>query len=372
MAQVDVRALANNLAEVRRLIGGGVAVLAVVKADAYGHGAKIVARVLSGAGVAHFGVATVGEGIELRRAGIAGDILVLGGVWEEELAGLLQEGLTPVLTDLRLVEALAQRAKQAGRVASVHLKIDTGMTRLGIAPEEAAQAAHLIKRHPSLFLEGVLTHFCDAENVATPATAKQLETFRGTLQAVLQVLPNVKWIHAANSAGVLSRPDAHFNMVRPGLMLYGVPPSPQLADAARLLPVMRLITRIARVRRVPPGTPVGYGSTFVTSRETLIATLAVGYADGYSRALSNRGWVLIRGKRAPVVGRVCMDHTMIDVTDCDPVTVGEEAVLWGRQREAFLSVSEVAQWAGTIPYEMLAGLGRRVPRVERNWLSGPV
>ncbi len=372
MAQVDVRALANNLAEVRRLVGGGVSVLAIVKADGYGHGARTVARALSNGGVGHFGVATVEEGIELRRAGIAGDILVLGGVWEEELASLLQEGLTPVLTDLRLVEALAQRAKEVGRVAAVHLKIDTGMTRLGIAPEEAAEAAHLIKRHPSLRLEGVLTHFCDAESVVTPATAKQLEIFRHALEAVFQVLPNVKWIHAANSAAVLSRPEAHFNMVRPGLMLYGIPPSPQLADTAKLLPAMLLTTRIARVRRVPPSTPVGYGSTFVTSRQSVIATLAVGYADGYPRALSNRGWVLIRGKRAPVVGRVCMDHTMIDVTDCDPVTVGEEAVLWGGQREAFLSVSEVAQWAGTIPYEMLVGLGRRVPRVERNWLGGSV
>ncbi len=363
VAQIDLHALTNNLAEVRRLVGDGVVVLAVVKANAYGHGAPIVARALARAGTTHFGVTTVGEGVELRQAGIDGKIVILGGIWEEDVSALLKEELTAVIGDLNTAAMLSDRAMASGRIAPVHLKVDTGMTRLGVPPEGASSLARRILELPGAKLEGLLTHFSNAESVTTPETRKQLERFRRALEQVRAAAGEIRWIHSANSAAVLSKPDAHFNMVRPGLMLYGVSPSRELAGRASLVPVMRLVTRVARVRRVPAGTPVGYGSTFVTRRESIIATIAAGYADGYLRALSGRASVLLGGQRAPVVGRVCMDHTMVDATDCGEVSVGQEVVLWGGQDGAFIDVSEVARWAETIPYEMLVGVGRRVPRL---------
>lgn len=367
-AHIDLGALRHNLAQVRRLAGARE-VIAIVKADAYGHGAVPVARALAAEGVTRFGVALVEEGRALREAGIRGEVLVLGGFVEDQAAEIVELGLTATIFHAGHADALNAAARRAGRAAPVHAKIDTGMGRLGFSPDAAPDAVAALARSAFLRLEGLMTHFADAD-LADPAYAReQVARFDAVAETVRRAGVRIPIRHAANSAAVMAASSWRsamggplYDAVRPGLMLYGARPGPAVGAGVDLRPVLSLTTRILLLKRVPPGTPISYGRTFVTRRESVIAVLPIGYADGYPRALSNAGRVLVRGRAAPVVGRVCMDLTMVDVTDVPGAAEGDEAVVIGAQGAAAITVEEVAAGAGTIAYEILCGIGPRVPR----------
>ncbi len=358
VAEIDGRALSDNFVELARVAGGRSAVIPVVKADAYGHGLALVGHVLHDAGAERLAVATVAEGEALRAGRVADSLIVLGGVYPAEHERVVAARLTPVVWDLETPRMLAAQARAAGRVVPLHVKVDTGMRRLGVAPADAPALLRALGELDGLMVEGLLTHFADAESVQGDATQRQLAEFERLVAALSEARLRPPLVHAANSAATLTLPRARFDAVRPGLALYGIAPSVGAARAARLRPVMRFITRVVATRTIAAGVAVGYGGAFVAGRPSVIATLPVGYADGYPRALSNRGTVAIRGVRAPVAGRVCMDQTMIDVTDVPGVGVGDEVVLWG----GALPVEEVAAQAETIPYELLTRVGARVPR----------
>ncbi len=366
-ARIDLLALKKNFLRAKRAAGRRP-LWAVVKADGYGHGALAVSRALISAGADRLAVAFATEGIELRRAKIAARILVMGGFSPDEGPELIRYRLTPVVYDLRQVEALGRwasravrdrRASLSGRPVPLHLKIDTGMGRLGIPPAEAPRFIERIAKTEGVFLEGIMSHFSEADLADRTFARKQIETLLSAARGVAREKPE---IHIANSAALLTLPSARLSAVRPGIMLYGIAPT----GKGGLLPVLTLATCLFAVKRVPPGTTISYGRTFVARRDSLIGTLPIGYADGFPRSLSNRGWAVLRGRRAPVAGRVCMDMTMIDLTDIEketaamgPLLPGEEVILIGPGTPA----EEVAKEAGTIPYELLARIGQRVPRI---------
>jgi alanine racemase len=362
VAEVSLAALRHNCRQACELVGPRVAVMAVVKANAYGHGAVAAARAFVEAGAAALGVSTVEEGVELRTSGLTAPIVVLGGVFRGEGAAVAEHGLEAAVWTLDCARALAGAGRAAGRKVPVHVKVETGMGRLGIAAGEARAFGEGLRGIDGVEARGVFSHFASADAVDTAAARAQIGRFREAVEGLAAAGVRPPLVHLANSAAVICEPAAHFTMVRPGIMLYGYAPAPHLAARAALRPAMCFRTAAVQVRRVPPGTPVGYGGTFVTARPSTIAVLPAGYADGYHRLASNRAQVLVRGRRAPVAGRVCMDHTMIDVTDLGEVAAGEPAVLFGTQDGATLGADEVAGWCETIPYEMLTSVGRRVPR----------
>jgi alanine racemase len=364
-AAIDAAALRHNFASLRAMVPREVAVLAVVKADGYGHGVRVVARVFETAGAEWFGVATLQEAVELREAGVRKPILLLTGAAGADVPTLREHRLSTAILHRDMARELAAAWGGAAAGSSrlgVHLKIDTGMGRIGVSPGELPALLDELQRTQAFDVEGVFSHFANADRVDQEYSEYQLRLFREALATLAAHGLRPRWIHIANSAATMTRADAHFSMVRPGIMLYGVPPSAELACGG-LRPAMRLVSHVVQLKSVPSEFPVSYGQSFVTRRPSLIATVPIGYADGYSRALSNRAAVLVRGRRAPVIGAVCMDLTMIDVTDVAGVQLGDEVVLWGKQGEADISVAEVAAWQGTISYEVLTRLGKRVPRV---------
>ncbi len=363
---IDHDALRWNLRQIREKVGANVKILSMVKANAYGHGAAAVAQTLAGAGGDAFGVATLEEGVELRRSGIHAPILVLAGAYEEQLAEFFAHSLTPVVHDLTRLERLEKAVRRRSATLNVHLKIDTGMGRLGLVAAESEAWIPELKNLAALKIEGVFSHFSHAESVDGDYTRRQLEIFNRVVERLRgeQIAPPL--VHFANSAATITLPAAYFDMVRPGIMLYGVYPSAAMANQMILKPVLAWKTNILQLKKVPAGASISYGQTFVTKRESMIATLPIGYADGYPRLLSNRGEVLVGGQRAKVAGRVCMDLTMIDVTDIRNVKQGDEVVLLGRQGDAEISADQIAAWANTISYEILTSIGARVPRIHYN------
>jgi alanine racemase len=335
-------------------------ILAVVKANAYGHGAVPVSQALLASGAHRLGVATVEEGVALRQAGITAPILIMGGGVANDMDALLAYQLTPVVPSAESVASLARLASGGSSPMPVHLKIDTGMGRLGLSP---AEVRSLLDGGwpPALRLEGLMSHLASADDGDAQATEAQLGHFRAVMEDVKRRGIDIRFAHIAGSAGILGFPASHLDLVRPGLMLYGY--APGALKSTDLVPVLTWKTQIVQVKRVSPGHAVSYGGTFVAKRPTTLAVLAVGYADGYSRALSNRGQVLLHGRVVPVVGRVCMDLTIADVTDIPNVAPGAEAVLIGRQGSNSISADDLAAKIGTISYEILAGIGSRVQRV---------
>jgi alanine racemase len=360
-AIIDLAALAHNYQEVTRRVGGRQ-VLAVVKAQAYGHGAVPVARRLCGLGAAMLGVALVEEGRELRDAEVTTPILVMGPIFPEQAGAVAGLGLRPVVYTREVARALSERADGEGKTVPVHIKIDTGMGRIGLTPEDAGGFIAEIAKLPGLAVEGLMTHFADADLRDKRFAAQQMDRFESLITSLAAKGIEVPLRHAANSAAVLEYDRALLTMVRPGLMLYGCDPL-ENKGGADLRPVLSWVSRIAFVKKVSPGTPVSYGRTFTTKRESLIATVPVGYADGFSRSLSNRGEALVRGRRAPVAGRVCMDMTMLDVTDVPEVRTGDEVVLIGEQGGERITADDIAARTGTIAYEVLCGISGRVPRI---------
>ena len=363
---IDHDALRWNLRQIREKVGANVKILSMVKANAYGHGAAAVAQTLAGAGGDASGVATLEEGVELRRSGIHAPILVLAGAYEEQLAEFFAHSLTPVVHDLTRFERLEKAVRRRSATLNVHLKIDTGMGRLGLVAAESEAWIPELKNLAALRIEGVFSHFSHAESVDGDYTRRQLEIFNRLVARLRgeQLAPPL--VHFANSAATITLPAAYFDMVRPGIMLYGVYPSAAMANQMILKPVLAWETNILQLKKVPAGASISYGQTFVTKRESMIATLPIGYADGYPRLLSNRGEVLVGGHRAKVAGSVCMDLTMIDVTDIRNVKQGDEVVLLGRQGNAEISADQIAAWANTISYEILTSIGARVPRIHYN------
>lgn len=363
LAEVDLGAIQRNLVRVREAVGAGVAVWGVVKADAYGHGAVPVARALEPTCNA-LAVSLAEEGLELRAAGIRAPIVVLGAYYGAHHADVLAHRLTPVVYDLGDLERFAGAAARRGRRADVHVKVDTGMSRLGIPLSEVPRLFARLREHSSLRLAGLSTHFASADLSDAEVTRNALSRFEACLSqaraAGFEGLVN----HAANSAAAVRFPEARYGAVRPGLALYGAMPSVHVALPG-LEPALRLTTRIMSVHELAPGTAVSYGGLWRASRPSRIATLPIGYADGYPRHVRD-AQVLLRGQRAPIVGAVCMDMLMVDVTDLPAAREGDVVTLIGADGDQSISVDDVARWAGTINYEVLCGLSKRVPRVLRD------
>lgn len=365
MAQIDLHALLYNLSQVRKIALEGH-ILAVLKANAYGHGAIPIAKKLEEAGIDFLGVSLVEEGVELRQAGISSDILVLGGAYSD-YAEIVDQELIPVVFAHEQIVRLQEAAQQLGRTARVHLKINSGMNRLGLLADELPALLRTLEQAPRVLLEGMLTQLAKADCEDRSYTDMQIRRFREAEQVLTAAGHAVRWKHVANSAATLEATriarESGCNLVRPGLILYGVQPAAHLAGLCDLKPILSWKTSIIQLRHLGPGAAISYGGTWTTTRKSVIAILPVGYADGYSRKLSNRGEVLVRGQRASVVGTVCMDMIMVDVTDVPEVAVHDEVVLLGQQANAHIGVEELATLCDTIPYEIFCSLGARVPRV---------
>ncbi|MDP2726043.1 MAG: alanine racemase [Dehalococcoidia bacterium] len=357
-AEIDLGALKGNVKALKGHIGPGCQLLAVVKANAYGHGAPAVARAVLEAGASCLGVACPDEGVELRLAGIQAPILILGYTSSSEAEKVISHSLTPTVNSLEQAEAVARAAQALGRVTPVHLKVDTGMNRFGLDREGVLKLAGAVGAMPALRLEGAYTHFACADEEDKSFTLHQFEEFLAIVDRL-----DLSLRHVANSAAVLDLPQTALDMVRPGIALYGLYPSAAVSRSVPLKPVLSLKSRVARVNPLAAGETVSYGRTWTARSPSRIALMPCGYADGLPRLLSNRGSVLLRGQRAPIVGRICMDLTMADVTDIEGVAEGDEVVIIGTQGQETIAAEEIAAQAGTISYEVLCGISRRVPRI---------
>ncbi|MHB8598634.1 MAG: alanine racemase [Ktedonobacteraceae bacterium] len=365
--EIDLSAIASNTRQLKSLVGPDVRLLASLKADAYGHGAIKVARTVLHNGASMIGVATASEATPLREAGIHAPMLVFGYVPLWQMREAVRLDLTITLYSLEAAQALARAALALGRTINVHVKVDTGMGRLGIRAEDVNAIIELVeavRALPNLYLEGIFTHFATADSLDQTQARLQLARFKAILQVLDERGLRPSLVHAANSAAMLSLPEAHFDMVRPGIALYGLEPSPDVRLPEGFRPALSFKTQVAQVKLVPEGECISYGCTYTTERSTLIATLPVGYADGFRRAPYTWGSVLIHGQEAPIVGRVCMDQCMVDVSHIPQTRVGDEVVLIGRQGEATLTAEQVAKRLGTVNYEVVSAILARVPRVD--------
>ncbi|MBN1178676.1 MAG: alanine racemase [Anaerolineae bacterium] len=361
--EVDLEAVAYNTRRVKEIVGPDVRILAVLKADAYGHGAVTVAHTALNNGAAFCGVASVNEAITLRENGVDAPILVLGYTPAWLARDALLNDVTLTLYDADLARAFSRVARDLRRTARVHIKVDTGMGRLGLLPEQVVPFVQEIHDLPGLELEGLFTHFSVADDETLEYTRQQLARFHAVLDELAQAGVTFPLVHCANSAGLLRLPKARFNMVRLGLALYGLQPSPHVTLPPGFRPALTWKTTVAQVKTLPPGSYVSYGNTYQTTSTETIAVVPVGYADGFRRAPTRWQAVLVRGQRAPIVGRVCMDQTMIDVSHIPNVRVGDEVVLIGAQGQDRISAEEVAEWLGTINYEVVSEILARVPRM---------
>ena len=362
LAEIDVGAFTHNIRTVRNCLPAECEIMAVIKADAYGHGASALAEVALAGGATWLGVARCLEGAALRQQGVRAPILVLGPTWPEEIDALIHHRLTPTVGNSVDADRLNRHATRLGRTYPMHLKVDTSMSRYGLLPQDCPAFLDRLGEWPYLRLQGVMTHLATADAPDDGGrTRRHLEDFRDVLRAAAVRGVKPRYVHAAGSAGIFRYPESHGNLVRPGISLYGSHPFPS-RRACELRPVMRWTTRLVRVQSVAAGTGVSYGHTFVTQRPSRLGTLPAGYADGLDRGLSNVGEVLVRGRRAPMVGRVCMGLCVIDLTDIPQAQVDDEVVLIGDQGQDRLTVDDMAERCGRIPYELLCGIGQQVPR----------
>ncbi len=362
-ATVNVDAIVHNLNIIQETIGAA-SVCAVIKANAYGHGDVEVAKKLEQCGIPWLAVALVEEGIRLRKNGVKSPILVLGGALGNDYDTLIEHQLTPTIFSLEHLKELHLAAGDQDK--AFHLKIDTGMARLGLRTHELPEFLEQLTHYTNLRLEGVLTHLANADNRDHERNQTQLEAFNAALAIIEEAGLSPKWRHVTNSAGTLTLPDPEGNLVRVGLALYGLDPVTPRTDA-RLIPAMSWQTSVIHIKTIQPGDRVSYGGQWTAPEQSRIATLPVGYADGYPRSLATRAEVLIRGQRAPIVGNICMDLCMVDITGVADAKMGDEVVLLGAQGDEIISAYELASWAETIPYEITTGISYRVPRC---YLSG--
>jgi alanine racemase len=362
-ALIDLDALDHNIQELKARIGSKVELMAVLKANAYGHGAVPIARAAVASGVTRLIVARLNEGIELRLAGIDAPILVTGYSLPSRAKAYVTHDVTAMVNTIEMAQALSAQAGALGKTATIHIKVDSGMGRYGLLPDEVVPFLAQISKLPHLDLEGMATHFAIADEKDKTYTRRQFAIFNEVLKAAQQAGHTIRLRHAANSAAAIDLPEMCLDAVRCGIALYGLRPSPDVSDDIPLKPILSLNSRVARIRTLPAGSTIGYGCTYVTSTPTRVALVPVGYGDGYHRAFSNNGFVLVRGQRAPIVGRVSMDQITVDATDIDGVTQDDEVVLIGTQGGKSATADELAALIGTINYEITTSLLPRIPRI---------
>jgi len=361
-AEIDLGAIRHNLRRIKELLDPEVYVMGVVKANAYGHGIERVGRTLADEGIDYLGVASVDEALKLRNSGIKEPILVLGSMLEDEALAAMQHDVTLTLCDRRLLEILVKLARQFSIYPKVHVKVDTGMGRIGVWHEEAVDFIKEAHSRKEIQLEGVYTHFCSAGRDKV-ITTFQIEAFEKILGEIEASGVKVKYKHAANSIAVVDWKKSHMNLVRPGILLYGVYPKESFRKDFTLSPAMALRTKIVYLKDAPAGRSISYGRTYITQKNTKIATIPIGYGDGYGRILSNKAEALVNGQFVRIAGIVTMDQTLLDVGHIQDVKVGDEVVLIGRQGDSEILVEKVAKLSGTIPYEIIATITERVPRM---------
>jgi alanine racemase len=362
-ATIDLEAYAHNLRVARDYAGRECKLMAIVKANAYGHGLIPVARKAAASGAAMLGVATVEEGVALRDAGLTLPVVVLFQPPQAALDAIVEHGLTLVLADLPTAEHLGELARRANRVVPVHCQVDTGMGRQGFNSDTAVNDIQLITRISHIDIEGICTHFPVANRKEDEYTINQVRTFRNVTRQLERAGIPFEMTHAANSAGIVNYPRSAFDMVRPGILSYGVWPVDDAPASPTLKPVLRWETTITQVRELEPGANISYGRTYTAPSRMRVGILPIGYADGYQHRLSNRAEVLIQGKRCPVRGSVCMDQVVVDITSVPTAKTGDTVVLIGEDRGQRITAEELAAHANTIPYEILTGIGNRVPRI---------
>lgn len=364
-AEVSLDNIAHNIGEIKRMVGKNTEIMAVVKADAYGHGVMEVAGTVLENGASRLGVSTLDEAIQLRENGIDAPILVLSYTSPERADEILDFNVTQAVFSHDIAEALSASAVKKGKNVKIHIKVDTGMTRVGFMPGySAVKNIERISKLPGIVIEGLFTHFASADEKDTSYTEMQFERFTSIIDELARIGIHIPVKHCCNSAATLRFPEMRLDMVRPGIAVYGLYPSDDVDwGMVELKPAMAFKANVGMVKNVEKNTFVSYGRIFKTTRESIIATIPVGYADGFARRLTGRGRVLIRGRHAPVVGRVCMDQCMIDVTGIEEVSVGDEVVIFGSQGQNRISVEEIAGMMGTINYEVVCIVGKRIPRV---------
>ncbi|NLW35123.1 alanine racemase [Syntrophorhabdus aromaticivorans] len=363
VAYIDLRVLEENYGTIKSKLSPEAGLLCVVKADAYGHGAAEVSRRLEDLGVSYLGVASAEEGIELRDYGIQAPILVMSGImpWND-VEPFRRHNLVPVVYDLATLKRVKEESKGFEEPIRIHLKFDTGMGRLGFAMDEVSFVLELVSDTKDIEVEGIMSHFSSSER-RDEYGLKQVKAFTSIVEFLKDNGITPKLIHMANSGAIVNYPEAHFNMARVGISLYGSYPDPELKKILSIKQVMKFVSKIALVREFPAGYGLSYGRTFVTKRNTTVAYVPVGYADGYPRALSNRGYVLIQDRRCGVIGRICMDWLLVDITDLEGVEVKDEVILLGHSDGDVVTADEIAELADTIPYEILCKISKRVLRV---------
>ncbi len=361
--EIDLNAIRHNILEERKRVGNDVKIMAIVKADAYGHGDVKVAEALNDLADA-YGVAIVEEALKLRENGIQKMILILGYTGSEWYEEIINYGISQTVYTYEMAKELSETAVRLGKEAKIHIKIDTGMSRLGFLPvKDNIDVIRAISELPGIYLEGAFTHFAKADEATTSEAQEPYEKYMIFISELENRGVIIPIKHAANSASIIHFPEAWLDMVRSGITTYGMYPSEQVPkDIVRLKPALQWKTIVSNVKTVHPGTAVGYGATFVARRETKVATIPVGYADGMKRDLSGKGKVLIHGEYAPILGRICMDQFMVDVTDISDVKIGDTVTLIGKDGDRFISVEEVADLCHSFNYEYVCGITSRVPR----------
>lgn len=365
-AVISLDAVEENFREMRKNIDKDTKMIAVIKADAYGHGAVPIAHLLHDHEyIWGFAAATAEEAIQLRKAGIKKPILILGIVFEEYYPDLIQHEIRPTVCEYEDAKKLSDEAVIQGKMVHIHVALDTGMSRIGFADTpESAETISRIAELPNLEIEGLFTHFARADEYDKDPAVIQLERYLRFADLLEKKGVHVSIRHCSNSAGIIRMPEANLDIVRAGITIYGIYPSNEVErDIVKLSPVMELKSHVTYIKEIEPGTAVSYGGTFVADKKMRIATIPVGYADGYPRQLSGKGWVLIHGKKAPILGRVCMDQFMVDVTKIEDVHKGDEVTLIGRDGDAFISVEEIGDLSGRFSYEFICDISPRVPRI---------
>lgn len=367
-ATVDLDAIRQNMEAMKANIAKGTMICGVVKSDGYGHGSVPVAKAVEDL-VWGYAVAAVEEGWVLRDHHITKPILVLGYVPEEEFESLVEQEIRYTVSEWKEVEILSKIAQKLGKNAYVHIKMDTGMGRIGLrSAEEILTLAQKIENLPNIVIEGIFTHMATADMADKTKAKEQIQMFKEMLQLLENNGIYIPIRHCSNSAGIIDLKEANIDMVRAGIALYGLYPSEEVnKENVCLTPALELKSIVSYLKTVPKGSPIGYGATFVTQKETKVATVSIGYGDGYPRALSNKGYALVRGKKAPIIGRICMDQFMMDVSDIPEIQQGDTVTLIGKDQNEQITVEELAELAGTFNYEFVCDLGKRIPRV---YISG--